>query len=319
MSTRDRFGFNLDDDNDSTSVIEPVVEQPEVEEVVEQEQDEEVEYEADDTTEYDEEADEPVVEAKTQKQSKKLYSPDEIKQLLKDKDFSGIDTSRLSEEGQAVMRAMQAGLTPKLQETAELKRELSEIRNLIKESAPKPQPKDIYEAYDANPSETMDFVNGRIKQMINDGVDIHEIEKVREVREQLRERRVLKMQEQAKGNSSTQESVNALLRAVPDVEAKQVELRDFAINFMGMTPEEVAYETSINERGMDAVKMIARINAAYEKVNAGKRAKAKVKAKTTKVEKPGSGFQKNQTTERDLFNKSRKTGQWRDYFLNMEE
>ena len=318
MAERDRFGFNLDDENDFNSVVEE--KQPEVIQEDEQEV-EEVEYEVEETTEDEDEAvEETVQEVKQPKQSKKLYTPDEIKQILRDKDFSGIDTSRLSEEGQAVMRAMQAGLTPKLQETAELKRELGEIRNLIKESAPKPEPKDIYEAYDQDPQKTMDFVNGRIKEMINQGADIHEIEKVREVREQLRERRVLKMQEQATGNSSMQQSVNALLRAVPDIETKQVELRDFAINFMGMTPEEVQYETSIQSRGMDAVKMIARINAAYEKVNAGKRAKAKAKAKTTKVEKPGAGFQSQPTTtERDLFKKGAKTGQWRDYFLNMEE
>jgi hypothetical protein len=225
----------------------------------------------------------------------------------------------LSEEGQAVMKAMQAGLTPKLQESAALRKELQEMRGLIEKSIPKPKPKDIYEAYDQDPEETMTFVNSRIQALINEGADLHDIEKVREVREQLRERRARKLEEQATGNSFMQQSVNALLQAVPDINEKQVALRDFAIEYMNMTPEEVAYETSIQQKGMDAVKMIARINAAYDKLNAGSRAKAKAKTKTTRVEKPGAGFEKQSTTKNDAFKQAKKSGNWKAYFMDMEE
>jgi len=301
---KDNEGFDLPEEMDS------VEEQP----VEEETQDEAVEYEADEVEVDDEEAPKP-----KPKVEKKPYSAEEIKRILREADFNGIDTSRLSEEGRAVMKAMQAGLTPKLQESAELRRELQEIKAALRESAPKPKPKDIYEAYDQDPQGTMSFVNQRIQTLIDEGADIAAIEKVREIREQLRDRRDQRIQEQAIGTSKLQESVNALLRAVPDIEQKQYELREFAIEYMGMSPQEVDFETSVQAQGMNAVKTIARINTAYEKLMAGKRAKMKAKPKTTKTEKPGGGFDKSNTTLRDLKERAKKTGNFRDYFMALED
>jgi hypothetical protein len=299
----ERTGFDLPEDMDTS---EEQVDAPE--------QEEEVEYEVDAEADSDEVPKDP-----QPKTVKKPYSPDEIKQILRGGDFANIDTSRLSEEGRAVMKAMQAGLTPKLQETADLRRELQEIKSVLKDAQPKPKPKDIYEAFDQDPDGTMSFVSQRIQTLIDQGADLHEIEKVREVREQLRDRRTRKIEEQAISNSRIQESVNALLRTVPDIEQKQFELREFAIEYMGMTPQEVDFETSLQARGMDAVKTISRINTAYEKLMAGKRAKAKVKTKTTRVEKSGGGFEKTNTSLKDIKERAKKTGNFRDYFMALED
>jgi hypothetical protein len=217
------------------------------------------------------------------------------------------------------MRAMQAGLTPKLQESAELKRELQQIRSMIEESKPKPKPKTIEEAFDQNPEETLGFLNKRVQELINSGADLHEIEKIREVRLQLRDRQMLKQQEQAQSNSYAQQLVGALYQAVPDINTKAEKLRDFAIEYMGMTPQELETETSLKTSGQNAIKMIARINSAYEKMNVGKTAKAKAKAKPTSVEKPGTGFDKPTINKKELFKQARETGDWKSYFLNMEE
>ena len=89
---------------------------------------------------------------------------------------------------------------------------------------------------------------------------------------------------------------------------------------MGMTPQEVDFETSIQARGQDAVKMIARINTAYEKLNVSKRANAKAKAKRSRVEKPGSGFEtQTKSTIKELKKQAQKTGDWHSFFLAMEE
>ena len=226
-------GFDLPENMEDSVEEQPVIEAPE---------EEEVEYEAEDVVESDDDDEEVVIPSKP---VKKPYTPDEIKAILRSGDFTGIDTSRLSEEGRAVMKAMQSGLTPKLQESAELKRELQEIKAALRENTPKAKPKDIYEAFDQDPEGTMSFVNQRIQSLIEQGADLHDIEKVREVREQLRDRRARKIEEQAISNSRIQESVNALLRVVPDIEQKQFDLREFAIEYMGMTPQEVDYETSI--------------------------------------------------------------------------
>jgi hypothetical protein len=165
----------------------------------------------------------------------------------------------------------------------------------------------------------MKYVNSRIQDLIDEGADTRTLEKVREIREQLRDRRVRQLTEQASSQSKVQETVNELLRRVPDIDTKQYELREFAIEYMGMSPQEVDYETSIQHNGMNAVKTIARINTAYDKLMATKRAKAKAKARKVKVEKPGGGFQKQTVSRQELIAQAKKTGNWRALLLQMED
>ena len=64
---------------------------------------------------------EEVVETK-QPETKPLYTPEEIREIAATGDFSKFDSSRLTPGEQAAMRSMQAGLTPKLQEAADIKK-----------------------------------------------------------------------------------------------------------------------------------------------------------------------------------------------------
>ena len=56
-------------------------------------------------------------------ESKPHYTLEEIKELAKTGDFSQFDSSRLTPGELAAVKSMQAGLTPKLQEAAELRKE----------------------------------------------------------------------------------------------------------------------------------------------------------------------------------------------------
>lgn len=286
------------------------------------------EYEAEEEVEVDEEnasdsADrqEPDPKKKAKTQAKKLYTPSEIKEILRRGDFSTLDTSRLSEEGQAVMRAMQAGLTPKLQETSELRKELAEIKEALKSSQPKPPPKDIYEAFDQDPDTVMGFVNQKISSLIDEKAPVHEIERVREIREALKERKHQTELHAAKAQSGLSEVQAALVQAVPDIQQKGEALSKFAVDVLGYSLEELQASTHLASRGIEAVREIARINTAYEKFNAGNRAKMKQKIRTkTKTEKPGDGFQKsNDKNDRaERIRIATETGDWHKFFLEQE-
>lgn len=304
-------GINFETGKESDDQLsQEVVEEQEYE----VEESEEVETEDDAGGVSDEEA-----EPTPKKQPKKLYTSDEIKQILRNGDFSTLDTSRLSEEGKAVMRAMQAGLTPKLQESSELRRELAEMKEMLRKSAPQEQPKDIYEAFDRDPEQVMSFVNNKIREMIHAEAPIHEIEKLREVRESLRERKYENELKRQKESSQITEVQKELLLAVPDIKEKEEALTKFAIDVMGYTMAELVENTHIGKRGLAAVNEIKRINTAYEKFNTANRAKAKEKPnRKPHTEKPGDGFQKQDKNQyQDLFKEAKQTGNWEKLFLEM--
>lgn len=287
----------------------------------EQDTDEDVEVaDEDEDVEYEDEEEETTPNIVTAK----LYTSEEIKELLADGDFSKVDTSRLSEEGKLVMKSMQSGLTPKLQEAAELRKQMQQLQETVEKAIPKPAPKDIYEAYDQDPEGVTKFINNKIDELIDSGADMKDVEKLRETRYRLKERGVKQDvaspvdQDQLKA----QQTVAALVSAIPDIEEKQQELKAYAMEVMGYSEQELLAATALT-RGEDAVKEIVRINNAYRKYTAPVRAKKKAKRKQpTSVEKSGGGFDKQDTTISDLKTKAKKTGEsgdWFDVFYAMEE
>lgn len=225
------------------------------------------------------------------------------------------------------MKSMQAGLTPKLQERAELQRKLDELSEKVEKAIPKPPPKDIYEAFDRDPNGVMNFVERKIDEAI-DASDAVSLEKLRETRERLRNHAATKAaapQQTAPTQEHIAKTAAALLRAVPDIETKQEALRDFAIKEMGYTEAELAYATAL-QRGEEAIREIAKINRMYDKFTAPLRAKKKLKRKTpTEVEQGGDGFKRPDTTTKDRINEAKKRAAqgdgnaWFDVFYHMEE
>jgi hypothetical protein len=250
----------------------------------------------------------------------KLYSPEEIKELVSTGDFTRIDTSRLSEEGKLVMKSMQSGLTPKLQEAAELRREMQELKESVQKALPKAQPKDIFEAYDQDPNAVTTFLNNNVQEAIA-SQDQVAIERAREDREQVRHYAVTKpvaVEPQLEANNIAVE----MLKAVPDIQTKQEALLKHALEVMGYEREEVEQLTNL-DRGHQAVREIVRINQSYDRHMAPKRAAEKeVKKTPPTVEKSGGGFEKNQTTGKDRIAQAKKSGtqsDWMDVFMNMED
>ena len=286
------------------------------------EDDEDVPTEEASDDEDDDEAEE-VKPPKTDKQLKKvkLYTPQELKELLADGDFSRVDTSRLSEEGKLVMKSMQSGLTPKLQEAAELRKELQALKESVEKVLPKPKPKDIYEAYDQDPTGTDNFINAKIEEAIQ-AQDPVELERMKEYRERLR---IYKQEKamQAKQNAppsdlEIQKVAAKLVQAVPNIAEIQTNLRDYALQVMGYEADELAELTDL-KRGTAAIREIQRIKNAWDKHTAARRAQAKAKKKRpAPVEKPGGGFKQNETTLKDLKQRAIKTGSKKDWLQVFE-
>jgi hypothetical protein len=133
---------------------------------------EEVALEGGDESEYEEvEEDTPrdIVEIEEEpKKKKEPYTEAEIQEILAN-DLE-IDTSRLSPAEQATMKAMQRGFTPKLQEAAELRREVERLREAVQGGqAQKEQPQDIYQAYDQDPEGVLQYVDAQIDELVRVG------------------------------------------------------------------------------------------------------------------------------------------------------
>lgn len=317
-------------EDDEVPVQEEPVEEPKAEEVVPQADepvvvDEPEIDEGDPMNEqvYSDEDDEDVeeeVDTPPTPNVEKLYTPEEIKELLTEGDFSRIDTSRLSEEGKLVMKSMQSGLTPKLQEAAELRRQMEELSETVKNALPKPQPKDIFEAFDQDPKGVMTFVNNQIQERIAAG-DTVGVEQLRETRDQLRDYRDSQPPAVEPVVAQSTAAVE-LLAAIPDIKEKQHVLRDYALQVMGYTEAELVELTDL-QRGEAAVRETIRINNAYERSQAPKRAAKKaVKKKPAKVEKTGGGFEQPETTNKDRIAQAKKSGSkqdWLDVFYHMED
>lgn len=253
---------------------------------------------------------------------KQPYTPEELGEILRQEDFSSIDTSRLTDEGKAIMKSMQSGLTPKLQEAAELRREMEQLRQEMQAAKPQEQPKDIYEAYDRSPTEVMGTINGEIQRLINEDpvANARSIEELREVKNELVLRDVQKVQTERTQNLEVQRVTQAVFKAVPDLAQKQQALQKFAIEVMGYSPQELAQETNPAVAGDGAVRTIVRINNAYDRFNATATVKQKeVKPQPTEVEKGGAGFEAPQGNYNDVLRNAKKTGDFSQLIYDLPE
>jgi hypothetical protein len=122
--------------------------------------------------------------AQAEKVKVDTYTPEELAELL-----SGdgtIDSKRLSVEGQAIMKSFQRGLTPKLEEMAQLKRELADA----KKKAEPAQPKTWDDYYETDPDNTLLYIDNQIavKEQELDAFDYSgEIDSARAKRKEIRE------------------------------------------------------------------------------------------------------------------------------------
>ena len=138
-TTEELFGVQPETEVVNPPATEPEKKEPEVQQ----------------TEKVTEEQKEPEV-SQEQVQEVKTYTPEELSNLIASDEE--IDTSRLSIEGQALMRSFQRGLTPKLQQIAELRKQLeSDLRQ--KEM---PKTKTIADYFDDDPDGTLVWIDQQI-------------------------------------------------------------------------------------------------------------------------------------------------------------
>jgi len=289
---------------------------------------EEVALEDGDESEYEEvEEDTPrdtveIEEEPKKKKKKEPYTEAEIQEILAN-DLE-IDTSRLSPAEQATMKAMQRGFTPKLQEAAELRREVERLREAVQGGqAQQEQPQDIYQAYDQDPEGVLQFVDAQIDELVRVGgaERLPEIKQLEALKYEFNRRDIDRMKQQTVQQAQGAQLMAALTQAIPDLNTKQQELTRFAIEELGYAPEELAYETNPAIHGERAVRNIIRINTAYEKLKAQKTVKKKRVKKPTSVEKPSNVSPEKPDVDELIQAKKKalETGDFKDFFIAMGE
>lgn len=257
-----------------------------------------------------------------QEAAPQIYSTEELTQIIRED--GEVDTKRLSPEGIAIMKAMQRGFTPKLEEAASIRRELEDFKRQYEESKPKPQPSTIEEAYDQNPKEVIGYIDGEIQRLIQEdaSTNLAQIEQLRTVKQDLSFREVNSLRSQAQTQQQTQAVMQKMMQAVPDLQTKQADLAKFAKDVLGYTDEELRQATSPAVAGESAIRNVMRINSAYEKINAGKTVQTKQKQKKpTKVEQPGQSYTPKTTSKQAELKSKAVKGEvpWSEYFLSLEE
>lgn len=262
---------------------------------------------------------EPVVEKPVQK--KEPYTEAEIQEIL---NIDGeIDTSRLSPAEQATMKAMQRGFTPKLQEAAELRKEVALLREQMKEAKPVEQPSDIFVAYDEDPDGVLRYVDNQIQELATtgDAESMASIRQLEALKFDFNRRDVQKLRDQTSTRSKQSEIMNQIITAVPDLATKQGKLKEFAITELGYTEEELANETNPAVAGIGAARAIARINTAYDKAQARTTVRRKRKKVPMSVEKPSAGgFVKPESDELNTTKQAAlESGDFSNYFAALEE
>ena len=240
-----------------------------------------------------EEVSETAVEGEVPQEKAKpnYYSPDEIQEILEND--GKLDKKRLSPEGLLLQKSFEKGLGPKLNERAELKRRLGDLETLIR-TQPPAQPRTIEEAYDQDPRGTLSYIDAEIaknraKIKEDPYTAIEQIENLRAVREQLKDRELNKYDQKLKTSEATEVVKTAIYRDIPDFDDKVDALTEYALN-NGYSLDEVRFITNPANTGQYAAKWIKTLNKAYDLENAPRKAmKKEMKPTPPKTESAGRG------------------------------
>ena len=271
-----------------------------------------------------EEVEEGEIEEKEEEvpvKKKEPYTAEEIQEILKAD--GEVDTERLSPAEQATMKAMQRAFTPKLQEAADLRREVENMRKSLEDSKPKAEPKDIYEAYEQDPDGVLQYLDSQAEALVaeNKPENMAQIRQLDSLKHEFNRRDMQKVRDANVTQNTQAGHMQAILQAVPDLAEKQGKLKEFALTMLGYTEQELAQETNPSVAGAGAARAIARINTAYDKAQAKVTVKRKRVKKATNVEKPSSGGFETPTPDnvKDAKDAGMKSGNFKDFFAALEE
>lgn len=228
---------------------------------------------------------------------KKIYTPEEIEQTLKDD--GKIDYERLSPEGKLVYKSYDRGLKPKLEERAQLARELDTLRNefvALKGQIPQPQKEEtLQDIYNRDTVSTEMYID----QAIQSADDYDEKIRLTNMKFSLfkgyTESQTMAMQkreQQINAQNYMQTFANQVKTAVPEYNPEYAnELTQYATKNMGYTSDELKYLTH-PQLGITALKNLKVISDNYKRDNASKKLVDGTLTQTPpSVESAGSGIE----------------------------
>lgn len=152
-------------------------------------------------------------------------------------------------------KSFQADYTRKTQEIAQKKQEQ--------------KPKDIYEAYDADPEGVTAYIDAKIVEAKEAG-DIDQVTMLLNIKSNLVERRIRKIESMTVQEKQFQDIFSEVRREIPDIEKKAPILTEFAIKQLGFSEEEIEKLTDPAITGRLAAKITLAVNKIYNYFNADK-------------------------------------------------
>lgn len=227
---------------------------------------------------------------------KQVYTPDEIERILKED--GKLDYERLSPEGKLVYKSYDRGLKPKLEERAQLARELDTLRNefvTLKSQIPQPKTEEtLQDVYNRDPKSTEMYIDQAIQNA--DDYD----EKIRltnmkfslfkELNEQ--QARVTQEREQQRAvQIYLQNFSNEVKNYVPEYSPEYAnELTQYATEKMGYNLDELRYLTH-PQFGHTALKNLKVIAENYKRDRVGSSVSSGTLTQNPpQVESAGSGM-----------------------------
>lgn len=246
------------------------------------------------------------------------YTPEEIAEILKN-DESKLDFDRLSPEGKLIFREHQRGITPKLQEAAEIRKKMPELEQRLQmyeqqmaqirqaqQPQAKPEPLEMeYQRFRKNPMAYSQEATAETAKLARITADDPRYEQAQDAIQRInaavagfQNRRIMEfesaqtnfaraIQQQAFLSSVQSETVKAVPEYNPDLRAK---LTEYATQKMGYTEAELVRMTDPMQVGMTAVKNLKVVYDAWKRENAAASVGNKEVRMPTKVEPAGSGF-----------------------------
>jgi len=230
---------------------------------------------------------------------KQPYTPEELRELINS--GATLDTSRLSLEGQALMKSFQAGYNSKFQEIAEMRKQLEAERTA--QLSPKER---IFQSYMQNPAQIVSEINAEIEKLeavnpYDDGYTQarQNIAKLNALKDDLAYRRQSHMDQQMRVGSVVQEVKTEIVKAIPDFEKRQPALTKLAQE-IGFSMKEISTLTDPRIVGPLAATVTKALNTVYEKLNAINSAEKKEKKDApAPLARAGAGGDTSQGKDKD--------------------
>ncbi len=220
---------------------------------------------------------------------KTLYAPEEVAELLKT--GSNVDTSRLSVEGQLLMKSFQRGYDEKFKALADERKQFTEAQTTKTET---PRAK-LFKRYTQDASGVTAEINAEIEKLevIEPGDQEYLnarrlIAQLHAMKDEFRENRTNIAEGQKLKDAIYMRADAEVHKAIPNWETKEPKLTEFALS-LGLELDDIRIMTDPTIMGPRSVRFIKTINAVYDKMMAGVTAEKKVdKQAPTQMGRPGS-------------------------------